>query len=105
MPVKRVDLLIAAFVALAARRPDWDSALVGDGPLRGSLKAQYLPSLEAAFNGWVLSNNLKCWPAFITNATHWYCPATTNLRGIVVTEAAASGLAIVASHVVGARRN
>ena len=82
VPVKRVDLLIAAFVALAARRPDWDLALVGDGPLRGSLQAVFLPSCEAAFNGWVLSSNLKCWPAFITNATHWYCPATTNLGAL-----------------------
>ena len=36
--VKRVDLLIDAFAAIAAARPQWDLVIVGDGPLREELR-------------------------------------------------------------------
>ena len=38
--VKRVDLLLDAFAAVADDRPEWDLAIAGDGPLRADLEAR-----------------------------------------------------------------
>src|SRR5262249_7303244 len=38
--VKRVDLLLDAFAAVAGVRPEWDLVIAGDGPLRAGLEAR-----------------------------------------------------------------
>lgn len=40
VPQKGYDVLLAAFACFAARHPDWLLWMVGDGPLRGTLKRQ-----------------------------------------------------------------
>src|SRR5262249_48224428 len=39
-------LVIAAFAAIAARRPEWDLLIIGDGPLRGSLEGSLPADLQ-----------------------------------------------------------
>ena len=46
--VKRVDLLIEAFAALADERPNWDLLIVGDGLMRDELKRRVPAQLTIA---------------------------------------------------------
>lgn len=100
--VKRVDLLIRAFIQIAPTRPDWDLLIVGNGSLRNEL-------------GLLVPENLKSrviWPGFLGDqryVTAFYkmsdvlvLPSEYEPWALVINEAAAAGLAIVASDVVGA---
>ncbi len=100
--VKRVDLLLNAFEQLAPQRPDWDLVVVGDGPLHQSLQ----DSLPASIAQRVT------WTGFLddqqtVSAVYRACdvlvhPADIEPWALVINEAAAAGLAIVASDAVGA---
>jgi glycosyltransferase involved in cell wall biosynthesis len=100
--LKRVDTLIDAFTRLAADRPEWDLLIVGDGPLRTELESR-VPA--------VLKDRV-CWTGFISNqptvnalyrtADVMVLPSENEAWALVVNEAAASGLAMVVSEVVGA---
>ena len=100
--VKRVDLLIEAFGHMAAARPDWDLIILGSGPqeaqLRGAVSA-------------ILQDRVRFIPAFRDPgdvfAVYRTCdvlalPSDYEPWAIVINEAAASGLALVCSDVVGA---
>src|SRR6266516_2697101 len=39
IPEKRVDILLAAFAAIADARPAWDLVLLGSGPLKEEVKS------------------------------------------------------------------
>jgi glycosyltransferase involved in cell wall biosynthesis len=102
VPVKRVDTLIDAFARLAAARPDWDLLIVGGGPLEAELKARVPAELTSrvVWTGFIndvdeLSRLYTCGDVFIL-------PSSYEPWAVVVCEAAAAGLPIVASHVVGA---
>jgi glycosyltransferase involved in cell wall biosynthesis len=100
--IKRVDLLLKAFGEIAAERPEWDLVIIGDGPLRESLEASVPPTLKSRV----------IWTGFIDNqsaisAIYRCCdvlvhPAEVEPWALVINEAAAAGLAIVASDAVGA---
>jgi glycosyltransferase involved in cell wall biosynthesis len=100
--VKRPDLVIAAFAAVAERRPNWDLLMIGDGPLRASLEA----SLPADLRQRVI------WTGFLddqatVSALYRSCeililPSDFEPWGLVINEAAAAGLAIISSEIVGA---
>jgi glycosyltransferase involved in cell wall biosynthesis len=100
--LKRVDLLIEAFKAIAAERPQWDLLIVGDGPLRQSL-AQRVPA--------ELESRVK-WLGFLSDQAEvsriyrlsdvLALPSDFDQWALVVNEAAAAGMAIVCSDVVGA---
>jgi len=100
--VKRVDLLIDAFVQIAPDRPEWDVVIVGSGPLEAELKARIPDSLADRF----------IWTGFIdeqrrVTAVYKACdllclPSTYEPWALVINEAAACGLAMVSSDVVGA---
>jgi glycosyltransferase involved in cell wall biosynthesis len=102
MHVKRPDLAVKAFAAIAQARPDWDLVMLGDGPLRRELEA----SVPAALRDRVI------WTGFLNDSSeiaglYAQCdvlllPSDYEPWGVVVVEAAAAGLAIVASDVVGA---
>jgi glycosyltransferase involved in cell wall biosynthesis len=102
IPVKRVDLAIDAFAAIASQRTDWDLVVIGDGPLRAGLEAR-VPGALATRVRWtgfigdqaVVSAIYRCSDVLL-------CPSDYEPWGVVINEAAASGLAIVASDVVGA---
>lgn len=99
---KRVDLLVNAFARIAAARPGWDVLVLGDGDLRAEIEA----SLPAG-----LGNRVR-WAGFVAeqrDVSRLYracdvlaLPSDFEPWALVVNEAAAAGLAIVASDVVGA---
>ncbi|BBO31374.1 glycosyltransferase family 4 protein [Lacipirellula parvula] len=101
-PVKRVDTLIDAFVRIAAERPEWDLLVVGGGPLETELKARVPEELKnrVAWTGFIddpheLATLYTCGEAFVL-------PSSYEPWAVVVCEAAAAGLAIASSRVVGA---
>jgi glycosyltransferase involved in cell wall biosynthesis len=100
--VKRVDLLLDAFAAIADARPLWDLVIVGDGPLRDELHRRVPESIRTRVT----------WTGFVAEQTTiagiyrasdvLVLPSQHEPWALVVNEAAAAGLAIVASDVVGA---
>lgn len=102
---KRVDLLIAAFAQIAAERPDWDLLIVGDGPLRQRLQA----SVPEALRPRVTWTGAMTSPAALAPFYHlgdvFVLPSDHEPWGIVVNEAAAAGLPLVCSDIVGAARD
>jgi glycosyltransferase involved in cell wall biosynthesis len=101
VPEKRVDLLIDAFAAVAAERPDWDLLIVGHGPLSDELRRQVPEELRPRV----------VWTGFIDgkeNALAFHAadilvlPSDQEPWALVVQEAMAAGLVVVASDIVGA---
>ncbi len=99
--LKRVDLLIDAFAAIAAQRPDWDLLIVGDGVLRDELQCRVPVSLRqrVAWTGFLDGPEI----ALAYHAAEvLVVPSDRDAWGLVVLEAMAAGLTVVASDVVGA---
>jgi len=100
--LKRFDAAIDAFVSLALDRPDWDLVIVGDGPCRKEWQARVPAHLTSrvVWTGFVKD------PAEIAAlylSSHIFVhPGDYEAWGVVVLEAAAAGLALVVSEVVGA---
>ena len=102
MPAKRPDLAISAFAQIAEKRPEWDLVMVGDGPLRTDAEAGVPAHLR----------DRVIWTGFLDDAADvagiyassdaLLLPSDHEPWGVVVVEAAAAGLAIVASDAVGA---
>ena len=100
--IKRVDLAIAAFSAIAAQRPQWDIIVIGSGPLKESLRA----SIPEALRPRVVFTGFIDQPADIAAVLH-NCQvlvhtAERDAWGLVLNEAAAAGLAIISSDDTGA---
>lgn len=99
---KRVDLLLDAFATVAPRRPDWDLVIAGTGPDEAALRMRVPADLAARVH----------WLGFIDDATtltglYKACdvlvlPSWFEPWGVVINEAVAAGLAVVASEAVGA---
>jgi glycosyltransferase involved in cell wall biosynthesis len=101
VPEKRVDLLIDAFSAIAYQHPQWDVLMVGDGVLGEKLRRRVPQALRHQF----------IWTGFLDRhepALAYHCgdvlvlPSEMEPWAVVVQEAMAAGLAVVASDVVGA---
>jgi glycosyltransferase involved in cell wall biosynthesis len=101
VPSKRVDLLIDAFARIADERPDWDLMVVGDGLLSPELRRRVPEHLQQRV----------VWTGFLdgedsTVAYHaadvLVLPSDREPWALVVQEAMAAGLTVVASDVVGA---
>jgi glycosyltransferase involved in cell wall biosynthesis len=94
---KRPDLILTAFERVARERPEWELVMVGDGHLRPELQSRYRSRVH--------------WLGFIPDATElatlyaacdvFVLPSDFEPWGVVLTEAAAAGLALVASSIVG----
>jgi glycosyltransferase involved in cell wall biosynthesis len=98
---KRVDVLLDAFSRLALARPEWDAVIVGDGPLREQLEK----SLSDDFRSRVK------WLGFLqfdeTVLAYHACdvlvhPSDFEPWALVINEAVACDLPVVATSVVGA---
>jgi glycosyltransferase involved in cell wall biosynthesis len=100
--VKRVDTLIDAFATIAAARPDWDLLIVGGGPLEGELKSRIPQTLEKRVTWTGFINDPHELAALYTCGEVFVLPSSYEPWAVVVCEAAAAGLAIIASRVVGA---
>ncbi len=98
---KRVDLLLDAFVQIAAQRPQWDLVIAGDGVLREELQRRVPESLGDRVR-WL--GFLECGPLAL--AYHacdvMVLPSGHEPWALVVQEAMAAGRVVVASDVVGA---
>ncbi len=101
--VKRVDLVIAAFAAIAGDRPDWDLIIVGDGELRAELERSVPPALRDAgrvrFVGFL---DQAATSAIYRASDVLVLYSDYEPWALVVNEAAAAGLALVTSDRVGA---
>jgi glycosyltransferase involved in cell wall biosynthesis len=101
VPEKRVDLLIDAFSAIAAERPDWDLLIVGHGTLGDQLRLRVPKSLQQRV----------VWTGFLEGAENvaafhaadiLVLPSDQEPWALVIQEAMAAGLIVVASDIVGA---
>jgi glycosyltransferase involved in cell wall biosynthesis len=100
-PVKRVDLLLHAFAAIAADRPHWDLIMAGDGELRASLPSLVPADLKPRVIWTGFIDDHQRLAALYALADVLVLPSEYEPWGVVVTEAAVR-LALVASSVVGA---
>ena len=102
VPVKRVDLLLQAFVEVAAQRPEWDLILIGDGPLREPLLEKLPTALRARVISTGFISDAATVAALYQFGSVLVLPSDFEPWGVVVTEAAMSSLALICSSVTGA---
>lgn len=100
--VKRVDLLVKSFNAIAAERPDWDLVIVGDGVMRSELQNMVPQELIGRVIWCGFQNDQAVVSAVYRNCNLLVLPSSYEPWALVINEAAAAGLAIVSSDVVGA---
>lgn len=101
VPVKRVDVLIDAFARVAADRPEWDVVIAGDGALRQSLEQRVPPALRerVKFVGFLqFDQTVACYHSCHALAH----PSEFEPWALVINEAVAAGLAVIATEVTGA---
>ncbi len=94
---KNLDLLLAAFRALLARRPDADLIVVGDGPYLEELAARHSDP-RILFTGFLHGAELA---AAYASADVFVFPSATDTFGNAVLEAHASGLPAVVADAGG----
>ena len=101
VPVKQISMLIDAFATIANEAHDWDLLIAGGGPLREQLESRVPAGLRnrVKFLGFLQSGELR----------HCYrsCDALVHAAadepwGLVINEAVASGLAVIATDITGA---
>ncbi len=100
--VKRVDMVIDAFQAIADQRPDFELVVVGSGPLKAELEARIRPELRGRviFTGFIGD---QAEVSAIYRASHVFALASDyEPWGVVINEAVGAGMAVVSSDVVGA---
>ncbi len=102
-PVKRVDLLIDAYAAVADARPDWDLLVVGDGVCGDELRRRVPERLQNRVI-WTGFQELEGCVAAYHSADVLVLPSDREPWAVVVQEAMAAGLPVIASDVVGAAR-
>jgi glycosyltransferase involved in cell wall biosynthesis len=99
---KRVDLAIDAFSTVAEQRPLWDLTILGDGPERAALERRVPAHLRTRvrFAGFIGQQRLV---SAVYGLSHVlvHIPQSEPWA-VVINEAAAAGLAIVSTDVVGA---
>ncbi|QOJ00143.1 MAG: glycosyltransferase family 4 protein [Phycisphaeraceae bacterium] len=100
--LKRFDAAIDAFARIADQRPAWDLLIVGDGPMRDRWGARVPDRLRdrVVWTGFVGDEAEVA--ALYHHADVLVHPGDYEAWGLVIVEAAAAGLALVCSRVVGA---
>ena len=98
-PEKNFPLVIEAYEAMRAARPDIKLVLVGDGPMAEALRRRNV--------GYVIAGRLVngALSAHYASGDIFLFPSTTETFGNVTLEAAASGLGIVAYNYAAAREH
>jgi len=102
-PEKNFPLVLDAYRAMRAVRPDTRLVLVGDGPMAGEL----VRSLAGEMRGLVVAGRLVNGElsAHYASADIFLFPSATETFGNVTMEAMASGLAVVACDYAAARQH
>jgi glycosyltransferase involved in cell wall biosynthesis len=98
---KRVDLLIQAYGAIAERMPDWDLLIAGGGPDLARLQQMVPHELRerVCFSGFLQMPELRCCYHLSDVLVH---PSEFEPWALVINEAAAAGMAMIATDVTGA---
>jgi glycosyltransferase involved in cell wall biosynthesis len=94
--------LIDAFLAIAERRSEWDLVIVGDGPLRGELERKVPAALRSRVIWTGFHDEQSTVNAIYRASDVLVLPSDYEPWAVVINEAAAAGMAIVSSNVVGA---
>lgn len=98
--VKRVDLLIEAFARIAESRPEWSVLIIGRGALESELRARVPFNLTNRFH-WVGFLGVDELPLAYHSSDVLVVPSDVEPWAVVVQEAMAAKLVVVASDVVG----
>lgn len=101
---KGVDILIAAFNAVAPNNPKFRLRLLGSGPERDRYRAQILPDVADRVT-FVGHKEPSALPDEFANADVFCLPSRHDGWGVVVNEALGAGLPIIVSDSVGAGRD
>jgi glycosyltransferase involved in cell wall biosynthesis len=101
-PEKRVDLLLDAFVAIADDRPEWALLMIGGGPLEAELKSRVPVKLANRVHWLGFLDDQSLVSAVYRRTTVLVLPSDYEPWAVVINEAVAAGLAVVASDMVGA---
>ena len=102
VPAKRPDLLISAFEQINEQRPQWDLLMVGDGAMRQQLQSAIPPRLQSRMLWTGFLDDQRAVSALYRCADVLVLPSDYEPWALVINEAAAAGLAIVCTDVVGA---
>lgn len=99
--VKRVDILLEAFSRVALARPDWDVVIAGDGPLRKTLERSLSEAVRSRVKwlGFQQFDQLVLAYHACDVLVH---PSDYEPWALVINEAIACELPIIATSVVGA---
>ncbi len=100
--VKRPDLLIEAFIQIADQRPDWDLLMLGEGHLKSQLQQKVPEQLKNRVIWTGFLDDQQAVSALYKNCDILILPSDYEPWALVINEAAAAGLGIIASDVVGA---
>lgn len=100
--VKRVDIAIDAFAAIAAERPEWDLVILGDGELGEELAARVPAGLNARVKWTGFLSDSADVSAVYRASDVLALPSNYEPWALVVNESVAAGMAVVATDVVGA---
>lgn len=99
---KRPDLLIRAFLRIAQERPNWDLVFLGDGPLKPELLTLAAGRYEQRIKWLSFSSDQSEVSALNCACDALVLPSDYEPWALVVNEAVAAGLAVVATTVVAA---
>lgn len=101
-PLKSPDLLIDAFIAMANHAPDWDLVMIGDGEMRDQLHQRVPAEFKSRIQWLGFVPSPEDIFSVYRNCHALVLPSEREPWGLVINEAAASGLPIVSSAGVGA---
>jgi glycosyltransferase involved in cell wall biosynthesis len=100
--IKRPELVIDAFARIAGDRPQWDLLMIGAGVMQQALQERVPQSLKERIVWTGFVNDQKILAALYRVSDLLVLPSDYEPWAVVINEAAAAGLAIIASDVVGA---
>lgn len=102
IPLKRTDLVVRAFAAIAPERPEWDVVIIGDGPERGAIEALIPADLRSRVRMLGFIADMAEIGAIYKACDVLVLASMHDAWSLVINEALAAGLAVAGSDVVGA---
>lgn len=100
--IKRFADAIDAFIAIADQRPDWDLIMAGDGPDRAGLEARVPERLRSRVQWLGMITDPDVVMQLYKDVHVLLHPSGFEPWGMVVQEAAAAGIPVIATGVTGA---